>query len=90
MNIEADATLSACAEGYSNQNVCLSVCLSLAGSCRNKHQCQANYVLFVLKKTDFCVNLFIPSEKAAVYATLTDSTVLMFETGINVKRARAL
>ena len=50
-------TLSACAEGYSNQNVCLSVCLSLAGSWRrhyydtqNKHQCQANYVLFILKK----------------------------------------
>ena len=37
-----------------------------------KHQCQANYVLFILKKTDFCVNLFIPSEKATVIgATLT-------------------
>ena len=43
-----------------------------------------------LKKTDFCVNLSIPSEKAAVHATLTDSTVLMFETGINVKQAKAL
>ena len=40
-------------------SVCLSVCLSLAGSGEgtimtlnsNKHQCQANYVL----KTDFCV-----------------------------------
>ena len=41
-----------------------------------------------IKKTDFCVNLFIPSEKAAVRTTLTDSTVLMFETGINVKQAR--
>ena len=40
----------------SNHNVCLSVCLSLAGSWRqhhfdtqNKHQCQANYVSFILK-----------------------------------------
>ena len=47
-------TLSACAEGYSNHYVCLSVCLSLAGSRRrhhydtsNKHQCPANYVLFI-------------------------------------------
>ena len=36
---------------------------------------------FHLKETDFCVNLFIPSEKAAVHVTLTDSTVLMFESG---------
>ena len=66
---------------YSSQNVCLSaVCHSqdLGDDTSNKHQCQANYVLFILKRTDFCVNLFIPSEKAAVRATLTDSTVLMF------------
>ena len=64
--------LSACAEGYSNQN---AVCLSLAGShhydTQNKHQCQANYVSFILKKTDFLCKL-----RTALRHTACTSTVL--------------
>ena len=79
-------TLSACAEGYRS----LSVCMSLAGYWRqhhfdtqNKHQC----MFYSCKKTDFCVNLFIPSEKATVIAAALYSIVAMVHTCVTGARA---
>ena len=78
-------TLSACAEGCSNQNVCLSVCHSqdLGEGTIVTLQTSIN-----AKQIMFYSSLFLC--KPVHSFRKSSFTVLMFETGINVKQAIAL